>query len=53
MENNKEKKWYILNVVSGQENKIANEINLLIATNKYFTDIELSDFPKLVQENKI
>jgi len=26
---------------------------LLIATNKYFTDIELSDFPKLVQENKI
>ncbi len=34
MENNKEKKWYILNVVSGQENKIANEINLLITTNK-------------------
>ena len=26
---------------------------LLIATNKYFTDIELSDFPRLVQENKI
>jgi hypothetical protein len=26
---------------------------LLIATNKYFTDIELSDFPKLVEENKI
>jgi hypothetical protein len=26
---------------------------LLIATNKYFTDIELSDFPKLIQENKI
>lgn len=26
---------------------------LLIATNKYFTDIELSDFPKLVKENKI
>jgi hypothetical protein len=26
---------------------------LLIATNKYFTDIELSDFPRLIQENKI
>jgi hypothetical protein len=26
---------------------------MLIATNKYFTDIELSDFPRLVQENKI
>ena len=26
---------------------------LLIATNKYFTDIELSDFPRLVQEKKI
>jgi hypothetical protein len=26
---------------------------LLIATNKYFTDIELSDFPTLVKENKI
>ena len=26
---------------------------LLIATNKYFTDIELSDFPRLVKENKI
>ena len=26
---------------------------LLIATNKYFTDIELSDFPRLMQENKI
>jgi hypothetical protein len=26
---------------------------LLIETNKYFTDIELSDFPRLVQENKI
>ena len=26
---------------------------LLIATNKYFTDIEHSDFPKLVEENKI
>jgi hypothetical protein len=26
---------------------------LLIATNKYFTDIEFSDFPKLIQENKI
>ena len=25
---------------------------LLIATNKYFTDIELSDFPRLVQEKK-
>jgi len=26
---------------------------LLINTNKYFTDIELSEFPKLVEENKI
>ena len=26
---------------------------LLISTNKYFTDIELSDFPKLVEEGKI
>jgi hypothetical protein len=26
---------------------------MLIATNKYFTDIELSDFPRLVKENKI
>ena len=26
---------------------------LLIATNKYFIDIELSDFPILIQENKI
>ena len=26
---------------------------LLIASNKYFTDIELSDFPMLVKENKI
>jgi hypothetical protein len=26
---------------------------LSIATNKFFTDIELSDFPRLVQENKI
>jgi len=26
---------------------------LNISTNNYFTDIELSDFPKLVQENKI
>ena len=26
---------------------------LLIATNKYFTDIELSDFPRLVKENNI
>lgn len=26
---------------------------LSISTNKYFTDIELSDFPRLVQENKI
>jgi hypothetical protein len=26
---------------------------LSMATNKYFTDIELSDFPRLVQENKI
>jgi hypothetical protein len=26
---------------------------MLISTNKYFTDIELSDFPRLVQENKI
>jgi len=26
---------------------------LLIETNKYFTDIELSDFPRLVQDNKI
>lgn len=30
------------------------KINMLnIATNKYFTDIELSDFPKLVKEGKI
>jgi len=26
---------------------------LLISTNKYFTDIELSDFPKLIEEGKI
>lgn len=26
---------------------------LSIATNKFFTDIELSDFPKLIEENKI
>ena len=26
---------------------------LLIATNKYFIDIELSDFPRLIEENKI
>jgi hypothetical protein len=26
---------------------------LSIATNKFFTDIELSDFPRLVEENKI
>jgi hypothetical protein len=26
---------------------------LLISTNKYFTDIELSDYPKLVEEGKI
>jgi hypothetical protein len=26
---------------------------LSIATNKFFTDIELSDFPRLIEENKI
>lgn len=34
-------------------NQIYKTDILLIATNKYFTDIELSDFPRLVQENKI
>ena len=34
------------------EQKFKQDI-LLISTNKYFTDIELSDFPGLVKENKI
>jgi hypothetical protein len=30
------------------------KLNILnLATNKFFTDIELSDFPKLVEEGKI
>ena len=34
-------------------NQVFKQDMLLIATNKYFTDIELSDFPRLVHENKI
>ncbi len=34
-------------------NQMFKQDILLIATNKYFTDIEMSDFPRLVQENKI
>jgi hypothetical protein len=33
--------------------KTLKENILLISTNKYFTDIELSDFPKLVENGKI
>lgn len=33
--------------------KILKDSILLISTNKYFTDIELSDFPKLIEEGKI
>jgi hypothetical protein len=33
--------------------KTLKETILLISTNKYFTDIELSDFPKLIEEGKI
>jgi hypothetical protein len=33
--------------------KTLKENILLISTNKYFTDIELSDFPKLIEEGKI
>lgn len=42
MSTENQNKWYILNVVSGQENKIANDIKSMIASgsiNKYVNDV--------------
>ncbi len=36
---NKNHYWYILNVISGQENKIANEINLSIISGKFGSNV--------------
>lgn len=54
----KNKKWYILNVVSGQENKILNNINLMIANNNFKGKVEEAIIPtkqivKIKKGNKV